>query len=59
MWISLKISLKFVPNARINSIGSDNGLAPTRLQAIMWTNYVLITDSYMRHTALMSWLKIH
>ena len=31
IWISLKISLKFVPNVRINnsSIGSDNGLAPT------------------------------
>ena len=31
--ISIKISLKFVP-----SIGSDNGLAPSRRQTIIWTN---------------------
>ena len=33
VWILLKISPKFVPKVRINnitSIGSDNGLAPTR-----------------------------
>ena len=39
--ISLKISLKFVPKVRINNIlfiGSDNGLAPARRQAIIWTN---------------------
>ena len=38
--ISIKISLKFVPKGPINnsSIGSDNGLAPTRWQAIIWTN---------------------
>ena len=39
VWIPLKISPKFVPTIRIqNSIGSDNGLAPTRRQAIIWTN---------------------
>ena len=32
-WISLMISLKFVPKVR-----SDNGLAPARGQAIIWTN---------------------
>ena len=40
-WILLKISLKFVPKVRIDtnsSIGSDNGLAPARRQAITWTN---------------------
>ena len=34
-------SLKFVPKGPINNIpafGSDNGLAPTRRQAIIWTN---------------------
>ena len=38
--ILIKISLKFVPKGPINwysSIGSDNGLAPTRRQAIIWT----------------------
>ena len=40
-WILPRISLKFVPKVRINNIpafGSDNGLAPTRRQAIIWTN---------------------
>ena len=34
------ISMKFVPKFRINdtSIGSDDGLAPGRPQAIIWTN---------------------
>ena len=36
VWISLKISLKFVTNVLIN-----NGLVPTRRQAIIWTNDVL------------------
>ena len=41
VWIPIKISLKFVPKGQINknsSIGSDNGLAPSRRQAIIWTN---------------------
>ena len=41
VYISIKISLKFVPRDHINinsSTGSDNGLAPTRRQAIIWTN---------------------
>ena len=39
--ISIKISLKLVPKVPINNIpafGSDNGLAPIRRQAIVWTN---------------------
>ena len=35
--------MDFVPGDQINnvlSIGSDNGLAPTRQQAIIWTNDV-------------------
>ena len=40
--ILLKISLKCVPNVQMNqqysSIGSDSGMAPTRRQAIIWTN---------------------
>ena len=35
-------------------IGSDNGLAPTRRQAIIWTNDGKLTDAYMRHSASMS-----
>ena len=36
----LKVSLKFVPKVwiNINNIGSDKGLAPTRRQAIIWSN---------------------
>ena len=40
-WISIKISLEFVPNGPINNIPTlvHNGLAPARGQAIVWTNY--------------------
>ena len=41
VWISINFSLKCVPKIRINNIpafGSDNDLAPTRRQAIIWTN---------------------
>ena len=41
-------------NLQYFSIGSDNGLAPTRRRAIIWTNDDLITDAYMRHLASMS-----
>ena len=30
-------------------IGSDNGLAPSRWQAIIWTNDDYFTDEYMHH----------
>ena len=38
--ISITVSLKFVPKGPINnsSIGSDNGLAPSRRNAIIWTH---------------------
>ena len=39
--ILIQISLKFVPKGPIDkkvSVGSGNGLAPTRRQAITWTN---------------------
>ena len=39
LWIPIKISLKFLPkDQHYSNIGSDNGLAPTRWQAIIWTN---------------------
>ena len=40
-WISIKISLKIVrlgSNQQYSSLGLDNGLAPSRRQAIIWTN---------------------
>ena len=37
-----------------SSIGSDNGLAPARQQAIIWTNDGQFTDAYMRHSTSMS-----
>ena len=42
------------PDQQYSSIGSDNGLAPIRRQAIIWTNDGYITDAYMRHSASMS-----
>ena len=41
-------------NKRYFSIGSDNGLAPTRQQAIIWTNDGKFIDAYMGHLASMS-----
>ena len=38
----------------ISSIGSDDGLAPTRRQAIIWTNNGKFSDAYVRHSASMS-----
>ena len=38
-------------NEEYPNIGSDNGLAPTRRQAIIWTNDGNFTDAYMRHSA--------
>ena len=42
LWIPIKISPKFVPKGPINNISAlvqtANGLAPTRRQAIIWTN---------------------
>ena len=35
-------------------ISSDNGLASTRQQAIIWTSVGQFTDTYVRHSALMS-----
>ena len=55
VWIPIEISLKFVPmsNWQYSIIGSDNGLAPSRRQAIICTNDCKITDAYMRHSASM------
>ena len=47
LFLRVRLTIKF-------SIGSDNGLAQTRRQAIIWTNDGQITDAYMRHSASMS-----
>ena len=41
-------------NLQYTSIGLDNGLAPARRQAIIWTNGGKFSDAYMRHPASMS-----
>ena len=42
VWVFITISLKCVPKGPINniysSIGLNNGMAPARRQAIVWTN---------------------
>ena len=38
VWFPFKISLWFVPKRPNSNIGSDNGLAPSRRQVIIWTN---------------------
>ena len=56
-WISIKISLKFVPKGPINNIPAlvqVMALVPTRWQAIIWTNDGYFTDAYMCHSASMS-----
>ena len=53
----MNISLKFVPKGQINHIPAlvqIMGLAPTRRQAIIWSNADNFTDAYMRHSASMS-----
>ena len=46
-----------VRKIRINNIAarivSDNGLAPTRQQAIIWTNDGWYTGAYLRHSTSM------
>ena len=41
-------------NLQYSIIGSDNGLAPTRRQAIIWTKDGQFTDAYMRNSASMT-----
>ena len=41
IFISIQISLRFVTKDPIN-IGSNNGLAQIRQQAIIWTDYGLV-----------------
>ena len=57
VWITIKISLKCVPKGSIKKysiIRSDNGLAPTRRQDIIWNNDDYFRDTYMNHSTSMS-----
>ena len=49
IWILIQISMKFVPSGQTNNI-PDNSLAPTRLQAIIWTN-----DGYLIMYICVTW----
>ena len=46
--------IQFVSRVRTNSISSDNGLSPTRRQAIIWTNDGQFTEPYRRYSASLS-----
>ena len=39
-------------NWQYGNTGSNNGLAPTKPQAIIWTNDDYFTVAYVRHSAL-------
>ena len=56
----LKFQWSLFPRVQLtySSIGSDIGLAPSRRQAIIWTNDGWFTDAYIRHSASMSLKKI-
>ena len=51
-WLKFHCSLD---QLTISSTGSDNGLAPSRCQAIIWTSDGYFTDTYMHHWASMSY----
>ena len=53
--IKIDLSLFQESNKQYFSISSDNGLAPSRRHAIIWTNDGSFTDAYMHHSASMSW----
>ena len=53
-WLSFIEICSKGPNKHHSSIGSDNGFAPSRCQAIIWTNDTKFIDAYMRHLVWMS-----
>ena len=53
VWITIKISLKFVPKDPINNIPALVQIMDW-WQAIVWTNDGYFTDTYMHHSASMS-----
>ena len=55
--IAIKFSLKFVTKCLIG-MGSDNGLAPKRRQAIIWTNYASVYWRMYASLGLSEWTHI-
>ena len=55
VWVLIKISqvCSQGSNQQYSSIGSDNGLAPPRRQAIVWAYVGQITNAYVRQSASM------
>ena len=49
-WLTFHWSLFLRVQLAIIHIGLDNGLAPTRRQAIILTNDGYFTEAYMRHS---------
>ena len=43
--LQLTENFSWVSKQQYSSIGSDNGLVPTRREAIIWTNDALFTDT--------------
>ena len=56
-WISLKISLKFVPKVRINNIPALVQIMAWRLPGDKPLSEPMVVRTYMRHSASMSWWK--
>ena len=57
MFVFIQIPLKFIPKSPTEKIDSDNGLAPNRQQAIIWTHNDLVywhNVTYMHHSASVS-----
>ena len=60
---SIRISLKFIPKGLIDNIGSSNGLAARRRQAITWSNadpvswctYVALGEDESTYLPLKNW----
>ena len=52
-WLKFHLNLFLNVQLTKNSIGLDNGLAPSRRQAIIWNIDGWFTDAYMRHLASM------
>ena len=53
-WLKFHWSLFLSVQLTISQHWSDNGLAPNRRQAIIWTNADRFSDAYMRHLGEMS-----
>ena len=49
-WLRFNWSLFLKEQLLYSNFGSDNGLTPVGLQAIVWTNDSYFTDAYMRHS---------